>query len=40
MKPIYLFLVITIIFSGCASKFDQGSYDRQNEAAQKSLDTL
>lgn len=41
MKPIYLFLVIAIIISGCASKkFDQRSYNRQNDAAQKSLDTL
>jgi PBP1b-binding outer membrane lipoprotein LpoB len=40
MKLIYLFLLISMIFAGCASKFDQRSYDRQNDAAQKSLDTL
>ena len=37
------FLVITCLFllGGCASKgFDQGSYDRQNKAAEKSLDSL
>jgi hypothetical protein len=40
MKFIYLFLFMGMIFSGCASKFDQRSYDRQNDAAQKSLDSL
>jgi len=38
-----LFPVITclILFGGCASKeFDQRSYDRQNKAAEKSIDSL
>lgn len=41
MKMI-IFAVVTIIaLSGCASKgFDQRSYDRQNKAAEKSLDSI
>ena len=40
MRYILLLLTITF-FSGCAQKeFDQRAYDRQNSAAQKSLDTL
>lgn len=41
MRSIYFILAITLFLSGCASKdFDQRSYDRQNKAAEKSLDKL
>ncbi|MEA1918559.1 MAG: hypothetical protein U9N52_01860 [Campylobacterota bacterium] len=45
MKIITLFLVAGALFGGCASKpkkasFDQHSYDRQNSAAEKSLNSL
>ena len=40
MKLIYLSLFIALFISGCASKFDQRSYDRQNDAAEKSLNSL
>lgn len=33
-------LILTTLFGGCASKFDQRSYDRQNDAAEKSQDSL
>ena len=41
MKLIYFILAFSLFLSGCASKeFDQRSYDRQNKAAEKSLDKL
>lgn len=34
-------MIMISILTGCASKeFDQRSYDRQNKAAEKSLDSL
>ncbi|MEA3372215.1 MAG: hypothetical protein U9Q62_00865 [Campylobacterota bacterium] len=41
MKIIYFIVALSIFLSGCASKeFDQRSYDRQNKAAEKSLEKL
>ena len=40
LKPILLILVLGAFFAGCASKFDQASYDRQNKAAEKSQNSL
>ena len=41
MKTLLSTLFIALILGGCASKgFDQRSYDRQNKAAEKSLDSL
>jgi len=41
MKIAILVVVSTILLAGCASKeFDQESYDRQNKAAEKSLNSL
>ncbi len=36
-----LSIVVISILAGCAQKkFDQRSYDRQNKAAEKSLDSI
>lgn len=41
MKSLLTALFIALLLGGCASKeFDQRSYDRQNNAAEKSLDSL
>lgn len=40
IKIVVYTLILTALFSGCASKFDQKSYDRQNNAAEKSQDSL
>lgn len=41
MKIVILSIVTISILAGCAPKeFDQRSYDRQNKAAEKSLDSL
>jgi len=41
MRWTIVLAMVLIIISGCASKeFDQKSYDRQNKAAEKSLDKL
>lgn len=41
MKYLLLSFFIALILGGCASKgFDQRSYDRQNKAAEKSLNSL
>jgi len=41
MKMLFLIFVSLVVLGGCASKeFDQRSYDRQNNAAEKSLNTL
>jgi len=41
MKVIIFTVAVIIALSGCASKkFDQNSYDRQNRAAEKSINTL
>ena len=41
MKIVLLSVISIMIFTGCASKeFDQKSYDRQNKAAEKSLNKL
>ena len=41
MKVLFLVAFAGLILVGCASKeFDQRSYDRQNKAAEKSLDSL
>jgi len=41
MRILFLMSLATLILSGCASKgFDQRSYDRQNRAAEKSLNSL
>ncbi len=45
MKILMTAIMLTIFIAGCSSKpakpaFDQQSYQRQNEAAQKSLDAL
>ena len=41
MKTILYSLIIMILFSACAQKeFDQRSYDRQNKAADKSLNSI
>jgi uncharacterized protein YxeA len=41
MKTVFLTVISMMILAGCASKeFDQKSYDRQNQAAEKSLDKL
>jgi len=41
MKIVLFSIVMLSVLSGCAQKeFDQRSYDRQNKAAEKSLDSL
>lgn len=41
MKIVMLSIVLISVLAGCAQKeFDQRSYDRQNKAAEKSLDSL
>ncbi len=41
MRISFLVLTCLLFLVGCASKeFDQGSYDRQNKAAERSLDSL
>lgn len=41
MKIVVISLLTIIALSGCVSKeFDQRSYDRQNKAAEKSLNSL
>ncbi|MBN2895131.1 MAG: hypothetical protein JXK05_04460 [Campylobacterales bacterium] len=45
MKLLILAALLSLLLGACASKktaqpFDEKSYQRQNEAAQKSLDTL
>jgi len=41
MKAIIVSIISFVILAGCASKeFDQKSYDRQNNVAEKSLDKL
>lgn len=41
MKVLFLSTLAALVLAGCASKeFDQRSYDRQNKAAEKSLDSL
>lgn len=41
MKMTFLIFVALTVLGGCASKgFDQRSYDRQNKAAEKSLNAL
>ncbi|MFC2074255.1 hypothetical protein ACFLR3_03285 [Campylobacterota bacterium] len=41
MKIAVLSVIVISILAGCAQKeFDQRSYDRQNKAAEKSLDSL
>ena len=41
MKTVLLTVMSMVILAGCASKeFDQKSYDRQNQAAEKSLNNL
>ncbi len=41
MKVLLCSIIMVSVFAGCAQKeFDQRSYDRQNKAAEKSLDSL
>ncbi len=41
MKSILFSILLLSVLGGCAQKgFDQGSYDRQNKAAEKSLESL
>lgn len=41
MRILFLGLTCLLLLGGCASKeFDQRSYDRQNKAAEKSIDSL
>lgn len=41
MKVLFLSTLTVLVLAGCASKeFDQRSYDRQNKAAEKSLNSL
>jgi hypothetical protein len=41
MRILFLVLASLVLLGGCASKeFDQRSYDRQNKAAEKSIDSL
>ena len=40
IKTIVFMLIASAVLAGCASKFDQGSYDRQNNAAEKSQNKL
>lgn len=41
MKTVLLVIISLLLMGGCASKeFDQKSYDRQNQAAEKSLNSL
>lgn len=45
MKLLMLAAILSLLLGACASKkapeaFDEKSYQRQNEAAQKSLDAL
>jgi len=41
MKVIVLTVISIVVLAGCASKaFDQKSYDRQNNVAEKSLKSL
>jgi len=41
MKALFFIALTALILTGCASKgFDQRSYDRQNNAAEKSQDSL
>jgi len=40
IKIVFSTLILAAFFSGCVSKFDQKSYDRQNNAAEKSQNSL
>ena len=40
IKTIITILIVSAAMAGCASKFDQESYDRQNNASEKSQNSL
>nr|WP_275856479.1 hypothetical protein [Sulfurimonas sp. MAG313] len=40
IKSILILSISAFILIGCASKFNQSSYDRQNNAAEKSQNSL
>jgi len=41
MNKVIIFMLLGLaVLSGCASKFDQRSYDRQNNASEKSQNQL